>query len=168
MFVSLCLCVSVFVCLCRHQTNRRNVIETKSGGKTSSRTSQALTTVTAKGLSGHVTVKRLIEKSARRRIARFSRQGRRAKLMEKLKGVAEVVPTSSVVSNSVAVGEDGGVMAEIERGPVSVETTAVQQGKNPKQTRGNANAVNKKNRNLMRQDKIKKLIALSAKRLNKK
>jgi hypothetical protein len=145
------------------------LIETKSGGKTSSRTSQALTTVTAKGLTGHVTVKRLIEKSARRRIARFTRQGRHAKLTEKVKGVAEVVPISPVISNSVAVGKDEGVMqAETERGPVSVETTVVPQGKNPKQARGNAKAGKKKNRNLMRQDKIKKMIALSAKRLNKK
>ena len=88
--------------------------------------------------------------------------------MEKLKGVDEVVPTASVVSNSAAVGEEGGVVAEIEREPVSAETTAAPPGKTPKQARGKEKAVKKKTRNLMRQDKIKKLIALSAKRPNKK
>ena len=151
----------------RHQSNRRNVTETKSGGKTSSRTSQALTTVTARGLTEHVTVKRLIEKSARRRIARFSRQGRHAKLVEK-RIVAEVAVATA---GGVEVEEEE---LEVEPGASSIEATTTttgrpaNRGKSPKQVSGKTKSAKKKSKNALRQEKIKKLIALSAKRPSKK
>ena len=61
-----CVCACVYARACVFAGIRAiavNVTETESGGKTSSRTSQALTTVTSRGLTEHVTVKRLIDKA---------------------------------------------------------------------------------------------------------
>ena len=67
----------------RRESNRHTNVLTKSGKQTTSRTAQALTSVTAQQLSGHRTIKRLIEKSALKRFARFNKQGRRPKYVVK-------------------------------------------------------------------------------------
>ena len=80
----------------RRESNRHTNVLTKSGKRTTSRTAQALTSVTAQHLSRHSTITRMIQKSADKRFARFNKQGRRPRFVTKVEDVE--VTTSSMVS----------------------------------------------------------------------
>ena len=89
------------VCMCfRRGSNRHNALHTSKGTKTSTRVSQALVCVTARHLSGHKTVARMLEKSALRRLSRLSKQDRQAKLMTKVHSTPEAVPTQSFATQA--------------------------------------------------------------------
>ena len=87
----------------RRESNRHQKVLTKSGKQTTSRTAQALTSVTARHLSGHRTIQRMMERSALKRFARFNKQGRRPKFVVKAEMPSRTpgaVSTTETTANS--------------------------------------------------------------------
>jgi hypothetical protein len=84
---------------CRRGSNRHTSVVTSTGKTTTSRTAQALVSVTSAHLTSHVTIQRLLSKSAQRRSARFKLHGRRAKIVAKFSNPHErVAPTPVTIS----------------------------------------------------------------------
>ena len=87
-------------CVCRKKSNRHTEMLTAKGKKTSTRVSQALVAVTARHLSGHKTIARLIEKSALTRLGRMSKQGRKAKIVMKVCNQTDAAPVMETSGTS--------------------------------------------------------------------
>ena len=85
--------ISFVLIFFRNASNRHTKTETPTGKRTTSRTAQALQVVTARHLTGHRTIARLLQSSAKRRLDRFGKQGRKPKLMVKWSN-----PTEQAVS----------------------------------------------------------------------
>ena len=113
---------------------------TSKGTKTTSRTAQALVSVTARHLTGHKTIARLVQRSAARRLARFNVQGRKAKLMEKVERQSEVSKLQATTS-----------------APVGLK-------KGPKKKTSRQGAKKQIAKNVRRQERVRKLISIAEKR----
>ena len=122
------------------------MVVTSKGTTTTSRTAQALVSVTARHLSRHKTIARLIQRSAARRMARLSFQGRKAKLMTKVEMTSDVTPQPTA---AVCVGPKNVTRKESLRLP--------KMGVREKQIAKNAR----------RQERVRKLIAGAGKRQSK-
>ena len=132
----------------RNSSNRHTRTETTTGKQTTSRTAQALQLVTARRLTGHQTIARLLENSAKRRLARFGKQGRKPKLLLKLETSAREenvdLPTEAPISHTTE-------MKKKERAPKSKSKMQLAQA-----------------RKARAQQRVKDALAASAARKNKK
>ena len=115
---------------------------TKSGKLTTSRTAQALTSVTVQHLSGNPTIKRLIEKSVLKRLARFNKQGRRPKLVVKTEGLSKSVTASSTAQTESTSSEPEAMTLK----PTKVEPKGGMAAKAPKQLTTKARKLKKNQR----------------------